>query len=117
MAKKTFRENSSLYQLVGARLREARGKRTQKDLAAHVNLNRSSIAKIEAGTQKITIDILYSIANELGKSPRDFLPEIEHSVPEHHSAKAILKKGLAADQLNSDEFNSVLKAVTSKRKL
>lgn len=68
---------SSFYEEVGQRIRDYRDESglTQEALATQIALTRTSITNIEKGRQKILIHTLVDIANTLGKSPLDLLPE------------------------------------------
>lgn len=71
--------DESLYKIVGARIRELRDSRglTQASLASRVGLERSSIANIEAGKQKIPLHVLYRLAISLGVDVGGLLPTRE----------------------------------------
>ncbi|HVI76814.1 MAG TPA: helix-turn-helix transcriptional regulator [Candidatus Acidoferrum sp.] len=65
------------YQAVGARIRAARKKagRGQKDVAAHLSLSRESISNIEAGRHALQLYVLVELAQHLGVSLTDLLPQ------------------------------------------
>ena len=67
---------AQVYRSIGARIRDARksNKTTQLDLAKGVQLERSSIANIEAGNQRVPVHVLYRIAQKLGRDVNQFLP-------------------------------------------
>jgi transcriptional regulator with XRE-family HTH domain len=66
-----------VYKAVGGRVRSVRQSMglTQKALGHKAFLSRTSIANIEAGTQRIQLDTLYRVAEALRVSPSDLLPE------------------------------------------
>src|SRR5437764_15466362 len=61
----------------GRRLRRAREERdlSQATLAGMVGLNRTSITNIEVGRQGVSIEVLLDLAEILGLSATDLLPE------------------------------------------
>jgi transcriptional regulator with XRE-family HTH domain len=61
----------------GARVRTVREKAglTPKELAGFVGLSRSSIANLEAGRQRVPIHIVWCLADALGVSVAELLPE------------------------------------------
>jgi DNA-binding XRE family transcriptional regulator len=70
-----------LYQLLGERIRKLRegreapgGRMTQADLAALVDLERTSITNIEKGVQKLSLHVLYKICGVLDANVLDILP-------------------------------------------
>jgi transcriptional regulator with XRE-family HTH domain len=67
------------YKDVGRLVREARGRTkptmTQAQLAAAVDMTRSSIANLEAGRQRIPLHVLVWIAEVLGIEPSALLPD------------------------------------------
>ena len=83
-----------LYEAIGDRIRaaRARSRMTQIELAQRVGLTRSSIANVEAGRQRAMIHALLQIADVLGVS----LGEL---VPEFHSASH------TSTLLSSDTFD------------
>lgn len=106
--------NQWLNQVVGQRIKVLReGRFTQQKLADQVGLNRSSIAKIEAGTQRVTVDTLFLIAKALEKETDYFLPRINEVPSKRPSTKSILKRGLVPDGLNKEELESVWEAIQS----
>ena len=72
-----------LYQAIGQQIRAARthGGVTQTDLAKRIDLTRPSIANIEAGRQRVTVHLLFQIAEELKVSPSSFLVESDIPLP------------------------------------
>lgn len=72
-----------LYQAVGQQIRAARTRNgaTQADLAKRIDLTRSSIANIEAGRQRVTLHLLFQIAEELQVLPSSFLVESDLPIP------------------------------------
>lgn len=63
---------------LGARVREARKRvgLTPKALASLVGLSRSSIANLEAGRQRVPIHIIWNLADALGVSIGELVPEV-----------------------------------------
>lgn len=69
---------NSLNKVVGLRIRELRKrikKLTQEGLAKKMGVNRSVVAKLEAGLQSISILQLYQIGMILNEDPKAFLPD------------------------------------------
>ncbi|HXT35016.1 MAG TPA: helix-turn-helix transcriptional regulator [Chloroflexota bacterium] len=65
-----------VYGHIGREIRAARHRRgmTQAELGACVELTRASLNNIEAGRQRLTIQMLYDIASILGVDPCSLLP-------------------------------------------
>jgi transcriptional regulator with XRE-family HTH domain len=99
-----------LYVAIGKRIRERRNElsMTQDELANadHVDLMRTSITNIEYGQQRIQVHTLYAIADALGLSVYDLMPNIEldkeRTVEEIISDRAVVsadeKEGLDATE-------------------
>ncbi|MCK1817393.1 helix-turn-helix domain-containing protein [Streptomyces sp. XM4011] len=62
---------------VGRLIREARlhANLSQEELAERANLDRKTVSRIEGGVMSPRVDSLLDIADALGVSPRDLLPE------------------------------------------
>jgi len=77
-------ESQDLYEIVGRRVREARKavKLTQEDLAARVNLTRTSVTNIEKGRQKLLLHTLFELAAELKVPVTQLMPDV--SAEKHH---------------------------------
>jgi len=60
--------NHKTRQSIGSSLRESRNRNglTQEELAAKMNISRSTIAKVEAGKWSIGIDLLSRFCDALG---------------------------------------------------
>lgn len=70
----------TFYKNLGARIREVRGaKLSQEQLAAAVDLTRTSIVNIESGRQKLLVHNLFRIAEVLGIRPTELLSTLEPS--------------------------------------
>lgn len=67
-----------IYSLIGTRIRKRRMDlgRTQADLADKLNIARTSIANIEAGSQQSPLYVIYMICEELGIGIHDLLPSM-----------------------------------------
>jgi transcriptional regulator with XRE-family HTH domain len=75
-------DKETFYKLVGARIREHRGKNlSQEALASAVGLTRTSISNIEKGRQKLLLHTLADIATALKIDTSKLLPE--RQAPEH----------------------------------
>jgi transcriptional regulator with XRE-family HTH domain len=70
-------ESERLYTAIGRRIRRARTAygMTQDALATRIEASRTTITNIEKGTQAATVHQLWSIAEVLGVSVIDLLPE------------------------------------------
>jgi DNA-binding XRE family transcriptional regulator len=70
-----------LYQQIGNRLKEIRNSQspamTQAQLAKIVGLKRTSIANIESGKQKVTLDALYALCHHFQIGIADVLPSVK----------------------------------------
>jgi len=69
-------ERKPLYTDIGKRIRSEREALgfAQGELAGAVGLERTSITNIEAGRQRLTIQMLYAIAEALGVPAESLLP-------------------------------------------
>lgn len=74
----TALDASSLYRLIGERIRGMRERKlpkvSQRVLAGKIGLSRASMANIENGRHRVQIHVLYDIARELGGDPLELLP-------------------------------------------
>lgn len=70
-------KKTRLYVIIGEKVKKYRGKHSQEKLAEMVNLSRASIANIEKGRQRPSIDILWSIATVLEIDPHLLQPTVE----------------------------------------
>lgn len=68
---------AEVYSSIGARIRTTRQQRglTQQALADAVELTRTSINNIEFGRQRLSIQMLYDIAEVLHVAPKSLLPD------------------------------------------
>jgi transcriptional regulator with XRE-family HTH domain len=66
-----------LYREFGRLLRQCRKKAnlTQEDLADRVGLARTSITNIEQGRQHVSLHVLYELAETVGVSAHELLPD------------------------------------------
>ncbi|MGG1515540.1 helix-turn-helix transcriptional regulator [Paenibacillus oryzisoli] len=66
-----------LYKEIGTRIKTFREKKkwTQEELADRVHRSRTSITNIEQGKQRFQIHSLYEIAETLGITPLELLPQ------------------------------------------
>ncbi len=64
------------YREFGARVRSARGGRSQAELAAATGMTRAAIANIELGRHRVTLDVLDRIARALRVDPASLLPTV-----------------------------------------
>jgi transcriptional regulator with XRE-family HTH domain len=72
-----------IYQEIG-RLVQASRKRaglTQDKLSSRVGMTRTSITNIERGRQRLSVDLLYSLAEALSVDPRALLPTAGTKLP------------------------------------
>ena len=104
-----MKKEKMLYLLIGQKIRELRKSRgsTQSGLAAQVQLSRTSITNIEKGRQSLLVHTLHDLAQALGTSidqlmPQAALPECEEGageLPRHLSegeaawVKQVLQSG------------------------
>jgi transcriptional regulator with XRE-family HTH domain len=67
------------YERLGAQISAARTERriTQAQLSSEIGLTRSSVANIEVGKQRITVETLVKIAQALGREPATLIPPTE----------------------------------------
>jgi len=69
-----LRAVEAYYREFGARVRNARGSRSQTELAAASGLTRATIANLELGRYRARLDTLDRIARALGLDPASLLP-------------------------------------------
>jgi len=64
------------YKIIGERISKYRKEKkiNQLDLSDFCNISRASLSNIESGQQRITIDLLYNIAERLGISIFKLIP-------------------------------------------
>lgn len=104
-----------LYHLVGEAIRQTRTEKTkvtQKELGNRVGLNRTSIAKIEAGEQRFALDTLYQFAEALGVSVDELLPKQGQLKSGAIDAKTILSRATAPEVLKKEEMDSILSSIS-----
>jgi len=82
---------STLYAQTGQLIRAARKAKgwTQEQLAAEVDLSRTSITNIERGRQKLFLDTLWTIAGRLGVPVTKLIPEGVPSPLEERMPKGV----------------------------
>jgi transcriptional regulator with XRE-family HTH domain len=69
-----------LYRALGDRIRNARGKMTQADLAEKLDITRATVSNIETGKHSISLSTLYSLSSELGVEPKYLLPSVSEVI-------------------------------------
>ena len=91
-----------LYKEFGRRLRKSRteAKLTQQQVADRVKLTRTSITNIERGSQHIALHQLFLLADAVGVSPVDLLPDQKAALEELLSEPAL--KVLSEDKEGRD---------------
>lgn len=108
-----------VYFSVGEKIRAARNeamsKINQADLAAAAGMSRASIAKIESGQQRFTLDTLYYIAKHLGVQPAELLPNPEEFIYHYKKEEKILKNARAPEGLEGDEIKSIVKSIAASK--
>lgn len=75
MNAKVEESQKALYIELGKKIKNARGVRSQEDLAKACFLSRTSITNIEKGRQHLPLHTLYAIANALKIPIRELLPD------------------------------------------
>lgn len=77
-------DRDAFYRQVGKMVREARKQRglSQADLAAAVDLTRTSISNIEKGRQKFLLHTFFEFAETLDVYPASLLPQESTAVTE-----------------------------------
>lgn len=70
------------YERLGTQISAARAKLgiTQAQLSSGIGLTRSSVANIEAGKQRISVEVLAKIAQALGLEPATLIPPLDSDV-------------------------------------
>lgn len=104
-----------VYRLVGEAIRRTRTtktKITQKELGIRVGLNRTSIAKIEAGEQRFALDTLYLFSSALGIPVSTLLPKAEQLTSIAADEKSILSRASAPEGLKKEEMDSILSSIS-----
>jgi transcriptional regulator with XRE-family HTH domain len=82
-------DRSGFERAVGILLQAARQKRsmTQEQLSEAIGVPRASYANLEAGRQRIPVDIIWRVAVVLGVSVISLLPEPSYRKQESESSK------------------------------
>lgn len=82
-------DDPRLYDVIGARLRDARERKrprvTQEDLARSIGLERSSISNIESGKQRAPLHIIYRICELLGVDIAEVFPRLNEVAVEEEA--------------------------------
>ncbi|MFY0689052.1 MAG: helix-turn-helix transcriptional regulator [Cyclobacteriaceae bacterium] len=68
--------NSNIYSFVAAKIKDLRSERqlSQNEFSKHVNLSRVSIANIELGNQKPTLELVWKISTAFAIGIDRFFP-------------------------------------------
>ena len=68
-----------LYQIVGERVKQHRTEAgmTQAQLAKAIGVSRVSVTNIEGGNQRLSLHVLYEVAERLQAPPHDLIPTLE----------------------------------------
>jgi len=73
-------DSDRLYEFIGDRIKQIREAQTprmsQAGLAVILNLKRTSVTNIEAGTQKPTLDTLYRLCEHFGIEVSEVIPPV-----------------------------------------
>ena len=73
-------DHERLYALIGERIRSIREAQTprmrQEDLARVLSLQRTSIANIEKGQQRLTLEAIYRLCERFGLEVSDIVPPL-----------------------------------------
>lgn len=90
---------AAMYKEVGRLVRAHRIKQnlSQMDLARRVGHTRTSITNIEAGRQRLPLDLLFNFANVLGLEVRELLPpndstlspELQRKIPQQYDESQV----------------------------
>lgn len=100
-----------LYKQIGSRIAAAReGKLTQLELARRVGMSRPAIANIERGEQQIYVHQLMAIADALGLSIADLLPQTQFRALERANVS------VSGDKINRAQervIKELVSAITS----
>jgi DNA-binding XRE family transcriptional regulator len=101
-------EKNDLYRVIGEQIKAKRRENflKQENLAAKVELTRSSIAQIEAGKQAPSIFLLYQLCDALKISVFDILPkdEFDPLSSERFSKKTQVKEILENAKKKGEEY-------------
>lgn len=101
----------------GARIKAARKKvgLTPKALGALIGLSRSSIANLEAGRQRAPIHVLWNLADALGISVADLVPDPQTRKPVMKTAVTrVLKQEPRLGNMSSGAARRVREFVMAK---
>ena len=68
----------SVYEIVGRNLSQIRQRQglNQTELASRIKMTRASVSQIEKGKQRVSIEVLYKMAEALEVSVHDILPPL-----------------------------------------
>lgn len=101
-----FEDMNEYYIEIGQRVRQARGSRTQNDLARLAELNRMAVANIELGRQRIPVDVLDRLARALEVDVHDLLPgwapwraPLERLLPKERTAVELVRARAGLDDV------------------
>lgn len=71
-------KSQNIYKIIGEKIKAHRkGKKTQEQLADCLYISRTSLTNFETGKQRVQIDTLWEIAEQLGITIQDLLPTKE----------------------------------------
>jgi transcriptional regulator with XRE-family HTH domain len=107
-----------IYREFGAKLKKARkaAKLNQENLSGRVGLSRTSITNIEAGRQRISLDMLFLLSDALGIPPANLLPEKPPALPEDDDIERELSKVHALGEQDSQWIKKVISSGKEKGK-
>ena len=91
-------DNGKLYQAVGSHIKEARIAKnwTQAQLAEALGKSRATVAQIESGVQKVSLDMLYNIASLFKCQIQSLLPAVSELPIDNETAKRVSIKDQGA---------------------
>ena len=92
-----------LYRIIGLRIREQRTslKINQQELADSSNISRATLSSIETGQNRIPVDVLYKLAENLGVSVYELIPSDPNSQMDEASYNRITNHHSLNVQLDS----------------
>lgn len=110
IGKDVFFMGAEIRKFVGEKIKEYRKdkKMTQKELGGKIGVKHNTISSYENGTNETELDILFEIADVLGKSIDDFFPQKSSG---DHLEKALHSSG-EKDLSNEDLY--LIKQITEK---
>ena len=106
----------AIYSIIGKKIydhRKAAGK-SQEELGDALDLTRTSIANFEAGTQAVSISVLYKLALFFDKDVTDFLPTVDEIKKMQKKPEDKVIEDASLDEETKSELSAFLKKIKKR---